>query len=119
MISVSNFNFIENIDDFECNSKGYNQFLNQWSYEDKCTSRDPSSLEYKQRLEYFIDSCKKIHEHNKLGEYPLEFTFYADWHSSEFEMITTTTQQKLHSMLITQLIITQFHIRCMKNLLQL
>ena len=93
MISVSNFNFIENIDDFECNSKGYNQFLNQWSYEDKCTSRDPSSLEYKQRLEYFIDSCKKIHEHNKLGEYPLEFTFYADWHSSEFEMITTTTQR--------------------------
>ena len=93
MFFVSNFNFIENIDDFECNSKGYDKFLSQWSYEDKCTSRDPLSFEYKQRLEYFIDSCKKIHEHNKLHEYPLEFTFYADWHSSEFEMITTTTQR--------------------------
>ena len=61
---MSNFNFIENIDDFECNSKGYDKFLSQWSYEDKCTSRDPLSFEYKQRLEYFIDSCKKIHDAN-------------------------------------------------------
>ena len=59
----------------------------------KCTSRDPSTEEFKTRLEYFIDSCEKIHDWNTMDKYRMEFTFYADWHPDEFEEITTTKQR--------------------------
>ena len=59
----------------------------------KCTSRDVNSEEFQKRLEYFIDSCEKIHDWNMRDKYRMEFTFYADWHPDEFEEITTTKQR--------------------------
>ena len=53
---------------FECNRKGYLAYLENWSLEEKPTSRDPTSPEFKQRLEYFIDSCMKIHDWNSYSK---------------------------------------------------
>ena len=79
--------------DFTCDEKGYRKYLSKWSPVMKCTSRDPSTEEFKTRLEYFIDSCEKIHDWNMKDKYWMEFTFYADWHPDEFEEITTTKQR--------------------------
>ena len=79
--------------DFTCDQAGYLSYLRKWSVEKKCTSRDPTTEEFKQRLEYFIDSCEKIHDWNMRDKYRMEFTFYADWHPTEFEKITTTKQR--------------------------
>ena len=81
-------------DNFECNQKGYRAYLAKFPETIKCTSRDPTTTEFQQRLEYFIDSCIKINDWNALGtKYTMEFTFYADWHPDEFEEITTTKQR--------------------------
>ena len=69
------------------------QYLGKWSVEEKSTSRNPASPEFKQRLEYFIDSCMKIHDWNTYNKYPMEFTFYADWHPEEFEKLASTSQR--------------------------
>ena len=69
------------------------QYLGKWSLEEKPTSHNPASREFKQRLEYFIDSCMKIHDWNSYGKYPMEFTFYADWHPEEFEKLASTSQR--------------------------
>ena len=79
--------------DFTCDEAGYLNYLSHWTTVQKCTSRDVASAEFRQRLEYFIDSCEKIHEWNLRGKYRMEFTFYADWHPDEFEELTTTKQR--------------------------
>ena len=48
------------------------------------------SEEFKKRLEYFKQSCKKIHRGSGKRRYKLEFTFYADWAPEEFEEITAS-----------------------------
>ena len=79
--------------DFTCDQAGYLSYLRKWAPEMKCTSRDVNSEEFQKRLEYFIDSCEKIHDWNMRDRYRMEFTFYADWHPDEFEEITTTKQR--------------------------
>ncbi|OAO11882.1 cysteine proteinase [Blastocystis sp. ATCC 50177/Nand II] len=79
--------------DFTCDQAGYLSYLRKWTPEMKCTSRDVNSEEFQKRLEYFIDSCEKIHDWNMRHKYRMEFTFYADWHPEEFEEITTTKQR--------------------------
>ena len=79
--------------DYTCNEAGYLNYLNAWTPAEKTTSRDSTSAEFKQRLEYFIDSCEKIHEWNLRNKYHMEFTFYADWHADEFDVMTTTQQR--------------------------
>ena len=79
--------------DFTCNQAGYLNYLNHWTETMKCTPRDPVDPEFQKRLEYFIDSCEKIHDWNTRDKYDMEFTFYADWHPDEFEEITTTKQR--------------------------
>jgi hypothetical protein len=79
--------------DFTCDQNGYLSYLSKWSTIMKCTSRDVMTEEFKTRLEYFIDSCEKIHDWNMKDKYWMEFTFYADWHPDEFEEITTTKQK--------------------------
>ena len=74
--------------DFTCDQNGYLSYLSKWSTIMKCTSRDMMTEEFKTRLEYFIDSCEKIHDWNMKDKYWMEFTFYADWHPDEFEEIT-------------------------------
>ena len=54
---------------FTCNQNGYDEYLSQWSTDMKSSSRNPSSPEFSQRLEYFIDNCVKIHEWNKKDKY--------------------------------------------------
>ena len=81
------------LSDFTCDAHGYLNYLNMWSETQKCTSRDVTTLEFQTRLEYFIDSCEKIHDWNLRSRYTLEFTFYADWHPMEFEELTTTKQR--------------------------
>ena len=68
-------------------------YLNDWPETLKCTSRDVTTPEFQTRLEYFIDSCEKIHDWNIRGRYDFEFTFYADWDPMEFEELTTTKQR--------------------------
>ena len=53
-------------------------YLSYWTTAQKGTSRDTASAEFQQRLEYFKDSCEKIHEWNLRDRYRMEFTFYAD-----------------------------------------
>ena len=79
--------------DFTCDQAGYLSYLHKWTPEMKCTSRDVTTEEFQKRLEYFIDSCEKIHDWNMRDRYRMEFTFYADWHPDEFEEITTTKQR--------------------------
>ncbi|KAK8794877.1 hypothetical protein WA588_003734, partial [Blastocystis sp. NMH] len=78
--------------DFSCDEKGYVEYLSKWGNK-KSTSRDVKSEEFKKRLGYFVESCEKIHEWNKMKKYRMEFTFYADWHPDEFEELTTTKQR--------------------------
>ena len=80
-------------DDFPCTEAGYLQYLSKWNETMKCTPRETSDPEFEKRLEYFIDSCEKIHDWNTRDKYVMEFTFYADWHPDEFEEITTTKQR--------------------------
>ena len=80
-------------DDFTCDQAGYLKYLAKYPPAMKCTSRVPGEEEFQLRLEYFIDSCEKIHDWNMKDKYPMEFTFYADWHPDEFEEITTTKQR--------------------------
>ena len=75
--------------DFSCDEKGYLEYLSKWG-DAKGTSRDVKSEEFKKRLEYFKQSCKKIHRGSGKRRYKLEFTFYADWHPEEFEEITAS-----------------------------
>ena len=75
--------------DFSCDEKGYLEYLSKWG-DAKGTSRDVNSDEFKKRLEYFKQSCKKIHRGSGKRRYKLEFTFYADWHPEEFEEITAS-----------------------------
>ena len=63
------------LDDYECNQNGYLEYLSRWSVFEKSTSRNPSSTEFSQRLQYFIDSCKRIHKWNTRHKYEMEFTF--------------------------------------------
>ena len=86
-------NLFEAREDFTCNEKGYLEYLSKWSVAQKSTSRDVRSEEFKKRLGYFVESCEKIHEWNKMKKYRMEFTFYADWHPEEFEELTTTKQR--------------------------
>ena len=80
----------------------------------KCTSRDVMTEEFKTRLEYFIDSCEKIHDWNMKDKYWMEFTFYADWHPDEFEEITTTKQR--YSEVITPIPSTVLLLSCLQQL---
>ena len=80
-------------EDFTCNRKGYVEYLSKWSVAQKSTSRDVNSEEFQTRLGYFIESCEKIHEWNKMKKYQMQFTFFADWHPDEFEELTTTKQR--------------------------
>ena len=86
-------NLVEAREDFSCDEKGYVEYLSKWSVAEKSTSRDVKSEEFKKRLGYFVESCEKIHEWNKMKKYRMEFTFYADWHPDEFEELTTTKQR--------------------------
>ena len=86
-------NLVEAREDFSCDEKGYVEYLSKWSVAEKSTSRDVRSEEFKKRLGYFVESCEKIHEWNKMKKYRMEFTFYADWHPDEFEELTTTKQR--------------------------
>ena len=86
-------NLVEAREDFSCDEKGYVEYLSKWSVAEKSTSRDGKSDEFKKRLGYFVESCEKIHEWNKMKKYRMEFTFYADWHPDEFEELTTTKQR--------------------------
>ena len=79
--------------DYTCDQSGYLRYLNAWPETMKCTSRDVTTTEFQTRLEYFIDSCEKIHDWNLRGRYDFEFTFYADWDPMEFEELTTTKQR--------------------------
>ena len=83
----------DEMSDFNCDEKGYVEYLSKWSVAEKSTSRDVKSEEFKKRLGYFVESCEKIHEWNKMKKYRMEFTFYADWHPDEFEEMTTTKQR--------------------------
>ena len=86
-------NLFEAREDFSCDEMGYVEYLSKWSMAEKSTSRDVKSEEFKKRLGYFVESCEKIHEWNKMKKYRMEFTFYADWHLDEFEELTTTKQR--------------------------
>ena len=79
--------------DFTCDQAGYLNYLSHWPESQKCTSRDVTTADFQKRLEYFIESCEKIHEWNLRDKYKMEFTFYADWHPEEFEELTVTTQR--------------------------
>ena len=95
LISLSQASLLPRIEgkDFECDETGYNEYLKIWSVQEKTFSRDPTSPEYDQRLQYFIENCLKIHEWNNKGVYKMEFTYYADWSADEFESLISTTQK--------------------------
>ena len=78
---------------YECNQDGYLEYLNNWDVHHKASSRDTTSDEFKERFQYFIDNCKKIHEWNRQDKYKMEFTYYADWSLEEFEKLGSTTQR--------------------------
>ena len=63
--------------DYTCDESGYIEYLSNWSEEKKSSSRDPSSDEFTQRFQNFIDNCDKIHKWNKQNKYKLEFTYYS------------------------------------------
>ena len=95
LISLSHASLMPRIEgkDFECNDTGYDEYLKIWSVEEKSFSRDPTSPEYSQRLQYFIENCMKIHEWNNKEVYKMEFTYYADWSADEFELLASSTQK--------------------------
>ena len=80
-------------DGFSCDEEGYVQYLNQWSVEEKGSSRDTDSEEFKTRLSYFIESCEKIEEWNRRDKFKLAFTFYADWSAEEYEALMNSRQR--------------------------
>ena len=55
--------------DFDCNENGYSEYLSQWTIEEKNTSRNTTSDEFKERVQYFTDNCVKIHEWNSKDKY--------------------------------------------------
>ena len=77
---------------YSCDSAGYNEYLSNWTEMEKSSSRDSSSEEYKERLQYFIDNCKMINEWNKKDKYKMEFTYYVDWSAEEFNVFGSTSQ---------------------------
>ena len=81
------------IESYSCDENGYDVFLKKWSVNEKASSRLSSDDEYRERLRYFIDNCKKLHEWNSKNKYKLEFTYYADWSLVEFEKLGSTTQR--------------------------
>ena len=90
---INQLSRLEQGNDYECNEEGYLEYLNNWDINIKSSSRDTTSDEFKERVRYFIDNCKKIHEWNRKDKYKMEFTYYADWSESEFEKLTSTTQR--------------------------
>ena len=78
---------------FHCDEEGYLQYLNQWSVEEKGSSRDTASEEFKTRLNYFVESCKKIEAWNQRDKFKLAFTFYADWSTEEYEALLNSRQR--------------------------
>ena len=44
------------IKDYSCDESGYIEYLSNWSEEKKSSSRNPSSEEFTQRFQYFIDN---------------------------------------------------------------
>ena len=48
--------------DYTCDESGYIEYLSNWSEEKKSSSRNPSSNEFTQRFQNFIDNCDKIHK---------------------------------------------------------
>ena len=58
--------------DYECSQEGYVEYLNNWSVDEKSSSRDTTSDEFKQRVQYFIENCLKIHEWNRQDRYKME-----------------------------------------------
>ena len=93
--------------DFTCDEAGYRSYLGKWDAEKKYTAL--SGDEFTKRLEYFIDSCEKIHDWNMRNKYRMEFTFYADWHPTEFEEITTTKQRYSGIQTLTSMISVPFN----------
>ena len=84
---INQLSRLEQGNDYECNEEGYLEYLNNWDLNIKSSSRDITSDEFKERLEYFIDNCNKIHEWNRKDKYKMEFTYYADWSLEEFEKL--------------------------------
>ena len=78
---------------FNRDEEGYMKYLNQWSVEEKGSSRDAASEEFKTRLSYFIASCEKIQEWNRRDKFKLAFTFYADWSAEEYEALMNSRQR--------------------------
>ena len=78
---------------FNCDEEGYVKYLNQWSVEEKGSSRDAASEEFKTRLNYFVESCEKIQEWNRRDKFKLAFTFYADWSAEEYEALMNSRQR--------------------------
>ena len=78
---------------FNCDEEGYMKYLNQWSVEEKGSSRDAASEEFKTRLNYFVESCEKIQEWNRRDKFKLAFTFYADWSAEEYEALMNSRQR--------------------------
>ena len=69
------------------------KYLNQWSVEEKGSSRDAASEEFKTRLNYFVESCEKIEAWNRRDKFKLAFTFYADWSAEEYEALLNSRQR--------------------------
>ena len=78
---------------FNCDEEGYMKYLNQWSVEEKGSSRDTASEEFKTRLNYFVESCEKIEAWNRRDKFKLAFTFYADWSAEEYEALLNSRQR--------------------------
>ena len=78
---------------FNCDEEGYVKYLNQWSVEEKGSSRDAASEEFKTRLNYFVESCEKIEAWNRRDKFKLAFTFYADWSAEEYEALMNSRQR--------------------------
>ena len=45
---------------YQCDENGYVEYLRNWSEEEKPFSRDTTSDEFKERLNYFKENCLKI-----------------------------------------------------------
>ena len=83
----------KNGNSYECNQDGYLEQLNNWDVHHKSSSRDTTSDEFKERVQYFKENCNKIHEWNRQDKYKMEFTYYSDWSLEEFEKLGSTTQR--------------------------
>ena len=74
LLTLVYLNYMNNYIDYECSNNGYIEYLSKWSVDEKSSSRDHSSNDFKKRLGYFIENCVKIHEWNSKDKYTLEFT---------------------------------------------